>query len=108
MAVETVRAPLGTFALVLRVDSTPRGQARWSPLPRGQKRRDPCPKGCARQNARLRGPGEPGTLLVGPDWAVATLTIILGGLRLMSFNSYLMGTIILVPDSSLRACGGVG
>jgi hypothetical protein len=51
---------------------------------------------------------EPGTSSVGPDWAVATLTIILGGPRPMSFDSCLMGTIISVPDSSLRACRGVG
>jgi hypothetical protein len=44
------------------------------------------------------GSDEPGTFSVGPDWAVAALTIILGGLRLMSFDSCLMGSVILVPD----------
>jgi hypothetical protein len=53
------------------------------------------------------GSNEPEILLVGPDWAITVLTIILGGLRPMSFNSCLMGTVILVPDSSPQACGGV-
>jgi hypothetical protein len=44
------------------------------------------------------GSDEPGTFSVGPDWAVATLAIILGGLRPMSFDSCLMGNVILVPD----------
>jgi hypothetical protein len=45
------------------------------------------------------GSGEPGTLSVGPDWAVAMLIIIFGGLRPMYFNSCLMGTVILVSDN---------
>jgi hypothetical protein len=45
------------------------------------------------------GSDEPGTSLVGPDWAVAALTIILGRLRPIYFDSCLMGTVILVPDS---------
>jgi hypothetical protein len=48
------------------------------------------------------GLGKPEILLVGSDWAVAALIIILGGLRPMSFNSYLMGTIILVPDNKIH------
>jgi hypothetical protein len=55
-----------------------------------------------------RGLDEPRTSSIGPDWAVAALMIISGRLRPMSFDSYLMGTIILVPDSNLGACGGVG
>jgi hypothetical protein len=45
------------------------------------------------------GSDETGTSLVGPDWAVATLAIILEGLSLVSFYSCLMGTVILVPDN---------
>jgi hypothetical protein len=50
-----------------------------------------------------RSPGgsdEPRTSSVGPDWPVAALMIILGGLRSMSFDFYLMGTIISVPDKT--------
>jgi hypothetical protein len=44
------------------------------------------------------GSDEPGTSSVGPDWAVAAFTIILGGSRPMSFDSCFMGTVLLVPD----------
>jgi hypothetical protein len=57
MAVETVRAPLGTFALVLRVDSTPRGQERWSPLPRGSKEVGPMPKRLGKAKRSPEGAG---------------------------------------------------
>jgi hypothetical protein len=68
----------------------------------------PTPERSGKAEHALEGLGEPEILLVGPKWAVALLTIILGGLRPLSFNSCLTGTVTLVPDSSPQACGGVG
>jgi hypothetical protein len=44
------------------------------------------------------GSGEAESFLVGSDQAAVALMTILDGLRLMSFHSYFMGTLILVPD----------
>jgi hypothetical protein len=57
-------------------------------MPNGSGDAEPAPEGTS----------EPETPSVGPYWAATTLTIILDGLRLISFNSCLMGTLILVPN----------
>jgi hypothetical protein len=66
--------------------SDPRGRARRSRLLEGQKRRDKRQKGRREAERPLGGSDEPGTSSVGPDWAVAVFTIILGGARAMSFD----------------------
>jgi hypothetical protein len=66
------------------------------------------PEGSGEAERSPGGSDELGTSSVGSDWAVATLTIILDGPRPMSFDSCLMGTILSVPESAPRACGGVG
>jgi hypothetical protein len=82
----------------------PLGVGQGGALPEGSDEAGPTPKRSSEAERVPKGSGEPEILLVGSNWAVATLTIILGGLRPMSFNSCLMGTVILVPDSSPPTC----
>jgi hypothetical protein len=97
MVVEVARAPLGAFTLS-ESSSDPQGSGEVALAPKGSSDMEPVPEGS----------GEPETPSVRQDWAATTLMIVPDGLRLMSFNSCLMGTLILIPDSSPRACGGVG
>jgi hypothetical protein len=99
VAVETAWPPFGIFPPLLRVDPTPRGWARQSHLLGWSEDARPTLEGSGEAERPPRGSDEPGTSSVGPDWAVAALIIILGGPRLMSFDSYLMGTVLLVPDT---------
>jgi hypothetical protein len=76
--------------------------------PPGSGKVEPPPGGSSEVGPTLEGSGEPETLSVGPDWAATMLSIVPDGLRLMSFNSYLMGTLILVPDKRWLASSGSG
>jgi hypothetical protein len=62
----------------------------------GPEEARPSPEGLGEAEHPPGGSDEPGTSAVGPDWAVAAFTIILGGPRPMSFD--LMGTVLSVPD----------
>jgi hypothetical protein len=53
-----------------------------------------------------KGSGEPETPSVGPDWTATTFITVLDGLRLMSFNPYPTGTLILIPDKIIRGLFG--
>jgi hypothetical protein len=64
----------------------------------GPEEARPAPEGLGEAERPPGGSDEPGTSAVGPDWAVAVFTIILGGPRPMSFDSCLMGTVLSVPD----------
>jgi hypothetical protein len=64
----------------------------------GPEEARPVPEGLGEAERPPGGSDEPGTSAVGPDWAVAVFTIILGGPRPMSFDSCLMGTVLSVPD----------
>jgi hypothetical protein len=77
------------------------------PLPEGLGEAEPSPERSGKPGLMPEGSGELETFLVGPDRAATTFTIVLDGPRLMSFNFCLMGTLILVPDSSPRAFGRV-
>jgi hypothetical protein len=59
------------------------------------------PKGSGDAELVPEGSGELETTSVRPDWPTTTLMIVPDGLRLMSFNSCLMGTIILVPNGTI-------
>jgi hypothetical protein len=75
-----------------------RGLAFLEPSPERSGKARSLPEGLGKAEPLPEGSGETEPFLVGPDRAATTLIIVLDGLRLMSFNSYLMGTIILVPD----------
>jgi hypothetical protein len=77
--------------------SNSQGSSEVESSPRSKEAR-PVPEGLGEAERLPRGSDEPRTSLVGPNWAVATLTIILGGLRPMSFDSCLMGIVILIPN----------
>jgi hypothetical protein len=78
----------------------PEGLGDTKPPPGGSGEASSAPKGSGDTKPVPEGSGEPETPSVGLDWAATTLTIVPDKLRLMSFNSYHMGTLILVPDSS--------
>jgi hypothetical protein len=78
----------------------PKGAGKAESSPGGSEEVGPTPERSGEAERAAEGSGELRTLSVGPDWAVAAPIIILGGLRPISFNSCLMGTLILVPDSS--------
>jgi hypothetical protein len=59
-----VRAPLETFAPLLRVDPTPRGQAKQSPL-LGSEEAGPAPERSGEAEHYPEGSGELGTLSIG-------------------------------------------
>jgi hypothetical protein len=79
-----------------------------SSVPEGLGDTEPPPGGSGEVSSTPKGSGDTEPVLEGSDWDATTLTIVPDRLRLMSFNSCLMGTLILVPDSSPLACGGVG
>jgi hypothetical protein len=64
-AVEAAQAPFGICPPLLRVDPTPMGRVRRSPLLVGQKRRDPRQWGRAGLNALLVGRTSRGPPLLG-------------------------------------------
>jgi hypothetical protein len=72
-------------------------------LPEGSGKAGPVPEGSGDAEPMPEGPSEPKSSSIELDWVASTPISILDGLRLMSFNSYPTGTLILVPDSSPRA-----
>jgi hypothetical protein len=91
--VEVRRGPgMGARALA-RDLACSQGSGEAEPVPEGSGEAEPAPEGW----------GEPETFLAGPDRAATTLIIVLDGLRQMSFNSYFMGILILVPDKLLTS-----
>jgi hypothetical protein len=76
--VKVAQTPFGIFPPLIRVNPTPR-VGRGEVLSWGVERGETHARGVRRGGTLSRGSGEPGTSSVGLDWAVATLTIILGG-----------------------------
>jgi hypothetical protein len=67
-------------------------------VPEGLGEAEPSPERSGEAKLVLEGSGEAESFLVGSDQAAIAFMTILDGLRLMSFHSYFMGTLILVPD----------
>jgi hypothetical protein len=116
--VEVRRGPgMGAHALA-RDLACSQGSGEAEPVPRGSGEAEPSPErsGEVGPSPEWSGEAEPAsegwgkleTFLVGLDQATTMLIIILDELRLISFNSYFMDTLILVPDSSPRTFGKVG
>jgi hypothetical protein len=79
--------------------SDPQGLGEAESSLRGSEEARPTPEGSGKVERPPGGLDKLGTSSVGLDWAVAALTIILGGPRPMSFDSCLMGTVLSVPDN---------
>jgi hypothetical protein len=103
VVVEAARVPLGALThLWERI--RPLGVGQGGALPEGSDEAGPAPERSGEAERVPKGSSEPEILLVGSNWVVAMLIIILGRLRPISFNSCIMGTVILVPDSSPLTC----
>jgi hypothetical protein len=101
--VEVRRGPgMGARALA-RDLACSQGSGEAEPVPEGSGEAEPVPGGSGEAEPAPEGWGEPETFLAGPDRAATTLIIVLDGLRQMSFNSYFMGILILVPDKLLTS-----
>jgi hypothetical protein len=84
-------------------EPVPEGSGEAEPVPEGSGEVGPSPEWSGEAEPASEGWGEPETFLARPDWAATTLIIVLDELRLISFNSYFMGTLILVPDKLLTS-----
>jgi hypothetical protein len=88
--------PFRDLSFTLRSGSEPKSS------PGGSEVAKLTPEGSGEAERSPWGSGELGTSSVGPDWAVAALTIILDEPRPMSFDSSLMVTVLSVTDSLLH------